>query len=106
MKPPKDLTNPIHAYRHLLRGTMAAVSHAYPARIIARDALRTAFRDRGAAPLEAERVKRTLWFLTAAAKERGLEHQVVKNMVAVRRGRVPRPELSFDTLYKAQRHRG
>ncbi|KAI9903207.1 hypothetical protein N3K66_002559 [Trichothecium roseum] len=117
---PRDLANPIHAYRHLLRRAAAAVSHAQPASTIARDALRSAFRDpvgsgssssngsgggSGVGGLDPERVKRTIWFLTAAAKERGLEHQVVKNMVAVRRGRMPRHGVVFDAVHRSQKQK-
>lgn len=108
---PRDLANPVHAYRHLLRRAAAAVSHAQPASTIARDALRSAFRDpsgsgvAGGGSLDPERVKRTIWFLTAAAKERGLEHQVVKNMVAVRRGRMPRHGVVFDAVHRSEKQK-
>ena len=34
--------------------------------------------------LDPEAVRRTLWFLKAAAEERGLEHRIVKNILRVR----------------------
>ncbi|KAL6804662.1 hypothetical protein GGI42DRAFT_300365 [Trichoderma sp. SZMC 28013] len=72
-----------HAYRHLYRGLLRAVQYSAPARYVVRDQLRAAFRERDAA-LDREGVKRTVWFLEAAAKERGLEHKILKNLVRVR----------------------
>lgn len=76
-------TEVIHGYRHLYRSLLQAVQYASPARHTARDQLRTAFRERGAT-WDATGVKRTLWFLRAAAKERGLEHKIVKNLLQVK----------------------
>jgi hypothetical protein len=73
----------IHAYRHLYRGALRAVMYSSPARITVRNQLRQGFRDE-TGTLDPEAVKRTLWFLDAAAKERGLEHKILKNLVAVR----------------------
>ncbi|KAL7927797.1 hypothetical protein ACQKWADRAFT_13603 [Trichoderma austrokoningii] len=73
----------IHAYRHLYRGLLRAVQYSAPARYVARDQLRAAFRERNAA-LDHEGVKRTVWFLEAAAREKGLEHKILKNLIKVR----------------------
>ena len=73
----------VHAYRHLYRALLRAVQFSSPARYVARDQLRAAFRD-GAAPWDAEGAKRTLWFVQAAARERGLEHRILKNLLRVR----------------------
>lgn len=73
----------IHAYRHLYRGLLQAVQFAKPARYVARDQIRKAFREPDAT-LDPEGVKRTVWFLEAAAKERGLEHRILKNLLKVR----------------------
>lgn len=73
----------IHAYRRLHRTLLQAVQHARPARFVARDALRSAFRD-PKAEFDKEGIKRTVWFLEAATKERGLEHRVLKNLIDVR----------------------
>ncbi|RCI16438.1 hypothetical protein L249_2297 [Ophiocordyceps polyrhachis-furcata BCC 54312] len=73
----------IHAYRHLYRSLLQAVQHAAPARYAGRDLLREAFRARGAT-LSPVGVKRTLWFLQAAAREAGLEHKILKNLLRVR----------------------
>lgn len=85
----------IHAYRHLYRGLLHAVRFSAPARYIARDQLRRAFREpvtistsatsttTRSPVLDPEAVKRTIWFLQAAAKDRGLEHKVLKNLLKV-----------------------
>lgn len=76
-------TEVVHAYRHLYRCLLRAVQYSSPARYIARDQLRAAFRETPAA-LDAEGVKRTSWFLEAAGRERGLEHAILKNLLRVR----------------------
>ncbi|KAK7756397.1 hypothetical protein SLS62_001623 [Diatrype stigma] len=53
---------------------------AKPARFVARDKLRTAFREKDA-KLDVRGVLRTVRFLEAAARERGLEHAVLKNIL-------------------------
>ncbi|GAB0135246.1 hypothetical protein EsDP_00003591 [Epichloe bromicola] len=75
----------VRAYRHLYRNVLRAVQYSSPARYIARDQLRRAFRQGGSqASLNNEGVKRTIWFLEAAAKEKGLEHKVLKNLIRVK----------------------
>lgn len=76
-------TQVIHAYRHLYRNLLQAVQYARPNRFVARDQLRAAFREPGA-KLDVEGVKRTQWFLQAAAKEKGLEHRILKNLLMVK----------------------
>ncbi|KAL2259088.1 hypothetical protein VTK26DRAFT_7370 [Humicola hyalothermophila] len=74
--------NIIHAYRHLLRAGLRAVQFAQPARSTLVRTLRAGFRDpRGT--FDAERARRTVWFLNAAAQQRGLEHRIVKNLLQV-----------------------
>lgn len=99
----------VHTYRRLYRGLVQAVSYAQPARFVVRDQLRAAFREKqqppprassssdadadadGAAAAQApqiqwnrEHIKRTIWFCEAAAKERGMEHRILKNLVKVK----------------------
>lgn len=75
----------VRAYRHLYRNLLRAVQYSSPARYIARDQLRRAFREGGSqASLNNEGVKRTIWFLEAAAREKGLEHKVLKNLIRVK----------------------
>lgn len=70
----------IHAYRHLYRGLLHAVQFSKPARFIARDQIRAAFRERGA-KLNPRSAARTLRFLEAAAASRDLEHNILKNLL-------------------------
>lgn len=72
-----------HAYRQLYRNLLRAVQYTIPNRWVARDQLRSAFREQGAV-YDAEGIKRTIWFLEAAAKEKGLEHRILKNLLRVR----------------------
>lgn len=74
-------TEIIHAYRHLYRELLRAVRYATPARYTARDALRRAFRE--PRRFNSQEVERTRWFLSAAAKEAGLEHRILKNLLYV-----------------------
>ncbi|KAK4157436.1 hypothetical protein C8A00DRAFT_11717 [Chaetomidium leptoderma] len=74
--------NLIHAYRHLLRAGLRAVQFSQPSRSTITARLREGFRDpRGT--FDAERVRRTVWFLNAAAQQRGLEHKILKNLCRV-----------------------
>ncbi|PHH80417.1 hypothetical protein CDD80_1621 [Ophiocordyceps camponoti-rufipedis] len=82
MEPPSP-TDITRAYRSLYRGLLKAVQYATPARHIARDELRLAFRARDAT-LDPVGVKRTLWFLQAATREAGVEHHVLKNLLRVK----------------------
>ncbi|KAI1275760.1 DUF1763-domain-containing protein [Xylaria sp. FL0933] len=72
----------IHAYRHLYRGLLHAVQFSKPARYTARDQLRRAFREKGA-KYDPRGVVRTILFLEAATRERGLEHRVLKNLLTI-----------------------
>ncbi|KAI0432868.1 DUF1763-domain-containing protein [Xylaria sp. FL1042] len=72
----------IHAYRHLYRGLLHAVQFSKPARYTARNQLRRAFRERGA-KYDHRGIVRTILFLNAATRERGLEHRVLKNLLLI-----------------------
>jgi hypothetical protein len=80
-------TTIIHAYRHLYQHLLRAVQYSKPARYIARDRLRNAFRNSKTEEYDAKRLARTLEFLDGAAKTTGLEHKIVKNWVHVWWGR-------------------
>ncbi len=72
----------ITAYRHLLRAGHRAVQFARPSRRMVTEKMRAGFRDpRGV--FDAEGVRRTIWFLNAAAERRGLEHKILKNLCRV-----------------------
>ncbi|KAI1330551.1 DUF1763-domain-containing protein [Xylariaceae sp. FL0255] len=76
----------IHAYRHLYRGLLHAVQFAKPARYIARLQLRKAFTEEGA-QYDPRGIARTKRFLEAAARERGLEHMLLKNLLVIAKQR-------------------
>jgi len=70
----------IHAYRQLYRGLLHAVQYSKPSRYLARDQLRLAFRKGDPASFDQQKIIRTVEFLKYAARERGLEHKIVKNL--------------------------
>ena len=72
-----------HAYRHILRCSLSAVQRAPRAVPTVRRQVRAAFTETKAEQFDPEVVKRTGWFLKAAAKTVGVEHRVVKNLVRV-----------------------
>ncbi|KAF7193992.1 hypothetical protein HII31_04674 [Pseudocercospora fuligena] len=74
------------AYRHLYQGLLRAVQYAKPARYIVRDRLRAGFEEQSGNSFEPKRIANTLEFLTGAAKTRGLEHKILKNLVLVHWG--------------------
>lgn len=80
------------AYRHLYQHLLRAVKYSKPARYIARDRIRAAFRN--SSPHQQQHfqpaeISRTLEFLDNAAKYRGLEHRIVKNCMHVWWSRSP-----------------
>jgi hypothetical protein len=72
----------LHAYRRLLRAGLRAVQFSQPSSSTVKERLREGFRDPNGT-FDAERVRRTIWFLNAAAQERGLEHRILKNLCRV-----------------------
>lgn len=93
MPPPEPTpTTLLHAYRHLLRAALRAVQFSKPARYVVRDQIREGFEQPPrttttakipSASYDAERVRRTVWFLKAAAQEAGLESRILKSLVRV-----------------------
>jgi hypothetical protein len=73
----------VHAYRQLYRHTLKAVQYAKPARFTCIDRLRYAFRTSSAADFDQVKIDRTLEFLSGAAREKGLEHKLLKNLALV-----------------------
>ncbi|KAL2135244.1 hypothetical protein VTI74DRAFT_9336 [Chaetomium olivicolor] len=80
-------TDLLHAYRKLLRAGLRAVQFSQPSRSTFTERLREGFRDPGG-KFEPERVRRTVWFLNAAAQARGIEHKILKNLCRVHWERV------------------
>jgi len=71
------------AYRHLYKHLLRAVQYSKPARFTARDRMRDAFRKSPRETFDAASVARTVEFFDGAAKARGLEHRIVKNLMHV-----------------------
>lgn len=82
MSTPATTTDLLHAYRKLLRAGLRAVQFSQPSRSVLTDRMREGFRDQHGS-FEPERVRRTVWFLNAAAGARGLEHKILKNLCRV-----------------------
>lgn len=88
----------IKAYRSLYRAGLRAVQFSKPARYQIRDLMRDGFRSNDLprsdtivtpspasaayqSEFDPERIRRTVWFLNAAAESRGLEHKIVRNLL-------------------------
>jgi hypothetical protein len=72
----------LHAYRRLLRAGLRAVQFSQPSSATITAQLRAGFRD-PKGEFDPERVRKTVWFLNAAAQQRGLEHRILKNLCRV-----------------------
>ncbi|RGP61992.1 complex 1 [Fusarium longipes] len=91
-----------HAYRTLYRNLLKAVQYSSPSRFVARDQLRRAFREPGAT-YDERGIKRTNWFLEAAAREKGMEHKILKNLLRVQQMRFRKKRYSaYDPLKYAK----
>ncbi|TGO33496.1 hypothetical protein BHYA_0243g00120 [Botrytis hyacinthi] len=74
----------IYAYRGLYRAMLHAVQYAKPARYMGRNMLRDEFRKGNPKTFDQGRIDNTIKFLNLAAKETGLEHKLVKNLLRVK----------------------
>ncbi|KAI1817118.1 hypothetical protein GGS20DRAFT_100584 [Poronia punctata] len=95
----------IHAYRHLYKGLLRAIQFSKPARFSARRQMRTAFREEGA-KFDPQAIERTLLFLDAATRERGLEHRILKNLLRIGWDRRPGQVTWKRSLLQAKLNRG
>lgn len=71
------------AYRRLYKGLLHAVQYSQPARYVVRDRMRRAFSKSTLEDYNADRIERTLEFLDGAARVRGLEHKILKNLMHI-----------------------
>lgn len=71
------------AYRHIYKYLLQAVQYSKPARYVVQERVRKAFRNSRPEEYDATRIARTLEFLDEAAKIRGLEHRILKNLMHV-----------------------
>ncbi|KAG9553570.1 hypothetical protein KCU77_g10522, partial [Aureobasidium melanogenum] len=72
----------IHAYRHLLRTSLQAIRYAKPARFTLQSHLRSSFRN-PTSPFDSQQISQTLEFLNNAAKYKGLEDKILRNLLQV-----------------------
>jgi len=70
------------ANRRLHQAGLRAVRFSQPHKSVLTQVLRDGFRD-PKGTFEAERVRRTVWFLLQAGAKRGLEHSILKNLCRV-----------------------
>ena len=71
----------VRSYRNLFRQALHAVQYSSPARFTIRDVLKTTFRAGHPKDFEPQKIENTLEFLSCAAKERGLEHKILKSLL-------------------------
>lgn len=76
-------TEIIHAYRNIYKHLLRAVQYSKPARFVAQDRVRAAFRSLPPEDFDPARIARTLQFLDGAATVRGLEHRILKSLMHV-----------------------
>ena len=72
------------AYRQLYRSGLHAVRYSTPERYTLKRSLDEAFRNGTHADFDAQRIGNTILFLQHAAKEKGMEHRILKNLLIVR----------------------
>lgn len=71
----------IRSYRNLYRHALYAVQYAAPAKYTLRTRLENAYRRGTAADFDAKKIKNTIAFLHGAAREKGLEHKILKSLL-------------------------
>lgn len=71
----------VRSYRQLYRHGLHAVQYAAPARYTLKILLENQYRTGNAADFDAQKISNTLTFLNGAAKEKGLEHKILKNLL-------------------------
>jgi hypothetical protein len=75
------------AYRKLYQHALRAVKYTSPDSIIVREKLRHAFRESPKESFDAARIARTTEFLDNAARMKGLETKIVKNLIHIAWGK-------------------
>lgn len=73
----------VKSYRDLYRSALWAVQYSSPARYVLKSHLRLAYRSNHASSYNLPKINNTLVFLKHAAKEKGLEHRLLKNLLHV-----------------------
>ncbi|RPA91143.1 DUF1763-domain-containing protein [Choiromyces venosus 120613-1] len=78
-----DSTTVIHNYRALYKAALAACQYSSPSRYCVRDKLRKAFRKSDPNRFSQQRIDNTIEFLRTAARRKGMEHYIIKNLCMV-----------------------
>lgn len=73
----------VHAYRHIYRTGLHAIQYSSPARHTLKKLVRNSFRTGQVEDFNPRKIKNTIKFLHCAAKEKGLEHRMVKSLLHV-----------------------
>ena len=73
----------VQSYRRLYRHGLQAVQYSSPSRHTLKDRLQRAYRNGTAADFDAEKIENTIEFLRNAAKEKCIEHRIVKSLLHV-----------------------
>ncbi len=71
----------IRSYRNLYRHGLHAVQYSSPARYTVKTLLENAYRKGRLADFDIQKINNTLTFLHGAAKAKGLEHRILKNLL-------------------------
>ena len=74
----------VQAYRSLYRAGLHAIQYSSPARYTLKRVLETAFRNGKPLEFQPARIANTILFLENAAKETGMEHKILKNLLHTR----------------------
>lgn len=71
----------VRSYRTLYRQGLHAVQYACPARYTLKALIENTYRAGNAVDFDIRKVENTSTFLQCAAKEKGLEHRILKNLL-------------------------
>ncbi|KAL7272887.1 hypothetical protein RUND412_004289 [Rhizina undulata] len=71
------------SYRCVYKAGLAAIQFSTPARYAVRDKIRKAFRSSPPSAYSQLRIDNTVEFLRIAARRRGIEHQIIRNLCLV-----------------------
>ena len=74
----------VQAYRSLYRTGLHAIQYSSPARYTLKRIIETAFRNGKPSDFQPTRVANTVVFLENAARETGMEHKILKNLLHAR----------------------
>ncbi|KAG9235464.1 hypothetical protein BJ875DRAFT_421959 [Amylocarpus encephaloides] len=90
------------AYRHLYRASLQAIKYSKPARFAVRDQLRSSFRMEDIKSFDQQKIDNTVEFLGYAARESGIEHKILRNMLMVKIWEKHNPSRDFKDAMRSQ----